>query len=624
MNAISKSMLKLKYKELSNINDATLSLISKNDVFKKNYKDIIEPFIIKNKNSINNELLNSIIKSILELDSKNNIDAFIKTIESQINPNTLIEVKNINPKIVLDKNYIYLYRILKEDIFDSDVTNTILEGRSDELVEFYQKIRIKDKIKVNSKILDFIKSNQRIKGMKIEDYFKDRYIDILIYVIDNNYLPGFLYAVENYSAVEDLLNNPLPEDKKTTYLKIFDESFMQNVGPEAYKQIIYMINSGKYDDIDTMFKIYDTGNYELIKDIIKYKQSDFKIAKNNEDKSIYEIVSKFTMNSIYIQKTFNMSYDNACKLRDLLTNINKLELPPEFKEKYQMIIDYLNCSYFGSLDDLKQINNKFNQEQLEFIKKEITAFVRESYLVQRQVFSSDLKDRFDSFNNGLNSKPLLDENKQPIVDNKGKGISVYELEGQPFTMMIHCVTNKGEKNGNGLIAKQLLGNPTVWNTQEDGNKYVNCSIISNSNMSNFGGKIEHITYGFSNVPANMINKTKTSDGGTRMNNYQSYEYEESNDDILQIDDLSKPGKNLIQKGGGGYNEIIVNRKNGHNERLQPNYIVCFDEVDPVSIKHAQYFGIPIYVINTRVYQEQFDQIIESMNTSEEYSEGRTR
>ncbi len=40
------------------------------------------------------------------------------------------------------------------------------------------------------------------------------------------------------------------------------------------------------------------------------------------------------------------------------------------------------------------------------------------------------------------------------------------------------------------------------------------------------------------------------------------------------------------------------------EKFKPNYLVCYDNVNQYTIKHAQYFNIPIYVINTNAYEEQ--------------------
>lgn len=53
-----------------------------------------------------------------------------------------------------------------------------------------------------------------------------------------------------------------------------------------------------------------------------------------------------------------------------------------------------------------------------------------------------------------------------------------------------------------------------------------------------------------------------------------------------------------------WNEIGLSRINEDNgEKLQPNYIVCMNHISESSKKAAEYFNIPIYLIQRKEYKE---------------------
>lgn len=51
-----------------------------------------------------------------------------------------------------------------------------------------------------------------------------------------------------------------------------------------------------------------------------------------------------------------------------------------------------------------------------------------------------------------------------------------------------------------------------------------------------------------------------------------------------------------------YNEIAIRRKRLNGTRIIPTAILCYDEINDISIKHAEYFNIPIVVIKTKTYE----------------------
>ena len=56
-----------------------------------------------------------------------------------------------------------------------------------------------------------------------------------------------------------------------------------------------------------------------------------------------------------------------------------------------------------------------------------------------------------------------------------------------------------------------------------------------------------------------------------------------------------------------WNEIGISRSNEQTgKKLQPDYIVCMDHVSENSKRAAEYFGIPIFLIDRRYYKQLSD------------------
>ena len=51
-----------------------------------------------------------------------------------------------------------------------------------------------------------------------------------------------------------------------------------------------------------------------------------------------------------------------------------------------------------------------------------------------------------------------------------------------------------------------------------------------------------------------------------------------------------------------YNEIAIRRKRTDGTRVMPTAILCYDKINDASIRYAEYFNIPIIVINTKTYR----------------------
>ena len=54
-------------------------------------------------------------------------------------------------------------------------------------------------------------------------------------------------------------------------------------------------------------------------------------------------------------------------------------------------------------------------------------------------------------------------------------------------------------------------------------------------------------------------------------------------------------------------------------KIKPNFVVCTDEISENSIKAAQYFNVPIYLINRKYYPASSYYITENNDLSETQS-----
>ena len=147
---------------------------------------------------------------------------------------------------------------------------------------------------------------------------------------------------------------------------------------------------------------------------------------------------------------------------------------------------------------------------------------------------------------------------------------IYELNGEPFTFLVSCLSNVQE-------------NITDYRR--------NCySIISNQNMSVF---IENnIIFGYQNILIDHIMHIFENDacsnsfvGGTPYINR-----------IRDLDFLLKNQK---------MNEIQIKNQeleNNKYQRQKPSFIVCFDNIDEKSLGASKKLQIPIVIINRLKYQ----------------------
>ena len=616
MNAISKKIFSIKYKELSKlgIDEELMNQIFRNKIFKKIYKSSIISLV--NKYDVNH-YSNAIIIGIKALIKLNNEDDMLKCISIMNEKLSMIayKVDEINPYVILDENFSDIFNRLRNQTFQKNIEEIILNKKSKQLVELINEFQLYDKSKISDlsiNLINFINSDLKIDNISIKDYVKNNNININLLgeIINSGYEEGLLYTLTKVPSGLDMIKNGFFNPK------ILDMNFIACLTEKNYDKLCDYFQRPYIDEIrNEVVKIYEAGNYKLINDMIDYGGLNFIDVKDDTDKDIYFFAEKGSSlyykscEKIFLSKEMNISEEQYWDIYSIRGRIERSICKYEILKKYKKEYEFFNYIITSEYEKLKEFSSKYANDQINEIINNLTTINKFISSIERITFTELIKNSFNQLNkNNISSHILLNNNKESILSNTGKEIKVFELNGEPFTMMVHSITQKKEDGvNNGKIGNKLRDNPEIWDNEENGNPMISSSIIDNNNFNSiFSTSYKHddVIYGFINIPEEAFYGTFNHDAGTNMKDFPQEEYYTAR--------MNLPSD--IMNKNGFHNEVIFNRKNlKTNEKFKPDYLVCYDNVDKKTIKHAQYFNIPIYVINTKIYNEQLRKIQEELN-----------
>lgn len=123
-----------------------------------------------------------------------------------------------------------------------------------------------------------------------------------------------------------------------------------------------------------------------------------------------------------------------------------------------------------------------------------------------------------------------------------------------------------------------------------------------------------VMFGFNSLPWNSLKFTEISDVGIDRNASTDINYNMRNrafisnvNTITTVDDLMKKTieTNLTKHPNGRlWNEIGLSRMDeSTGNKIKPDFIVCMDTISQSSIRAAQHFNVPIYLINRKNYSQ---------------------
>lgn len=600
MNIVNRIKLK-SYPELQKMNfdEETLIKIISNKNFKEQYQKVILPFISKYKD-------NDMIRGIFELSISNDSKKFANFVDnnylynekefeldkSQKNTNNDNEKTNRvesiweevkrgknNYAIIKDKNFDKLFSILKFNVFDESMTKILNKIDSDKLLQ----------IDIGNKnILELVEGNHN-NLVWIEK------------IIENDLVEGLQYVYKN---IPESKNNIRSSHSLTTTTKQFSMEFIKNVGNEylekMYKSGMFVDDNFSISKMEGIFKIAEENNYELIYDIVDshvLNTDDYvfpdKINDTDLKKSYIELLDDEKIKNFLLRKymipTLKSFEDKT--YQNLLNSILSInDLPKNFTDKYSSILNLYQKIMNSSNEELIEIfkEKKLGKDRNEYNKQlesNFSLFMKDANEILKKEVVNDLKTRSNQI--------IQNSKKTNIISKTGKNIDVYELTGEPFTMLVHAMS-KGDH-----IGKQIINNPEKWITyNQNENQNLSTSLISDKHLETIHSGLTSVIYGFDNLENEALVIMRDCDVGASCGGKLDTKYDNVLNPILLLDDLNN---RMIGKTKIDHNEVLISRVDKNGNKIKPNYIVCKDIISDGSPEAAEYFNVPIYLIHTDCY-----------------------
>ena len=613
-------------KEL-NIEEEILKQIISNKNFKNQYKTSIKPFIKYLREykyteydngtfkqvGLDDDTIKQHLKAVFELSIKNNSNKYI----SFITKNYYEKSSITNFNVFNDSNFENLYSMIGYEVFNKNICEIISKGNSNRLIEFINKNGRMNLAKINSSMFDdkvwnIINQNPSIGTTTVLELFNST-MDTLVDLISKDLFEGIKYTYENIPESHNFIEHQLGMRKEGILsFQQFSMDFIKNIGDETLKKLYARHKFSDEAEFKKIFEITSHGNYELIQDIVNYDTYDlnFKnISSDEMQKQLLETnINYYNKNEVFLNKYFGIERKDVHYIKLFLNAINKANnLPDEFKDKYSSILQLINQILISTDEELIKISKTMDIDKKEEYKKLIKACENDGNEVLKNHFVNDLKIK--------NQQIVSTAQHKEITTHDGKTINVYELSGQPFTMLVHAVVDNRMSVNNSYVS-QIVNNPEDWDKINGGNNHISTSLISDKYMVTYGipNKNDTIMFGFNDLPYDSVKFTDVADVGIDRKASTDIDYNMRNrvfvasiNTVTTVDDLmEKTIETNLRKPPNSrlWNEIGLSRTDETTGvKIKPNFVVCMDVISESSIKAAQQFNIPIYLINRKYYQD---------------------
>lgn len=343
---------------------------------------------------------------------------------------------------------------------------------------------------------------------------------------------------------------------------------------------------------------YGVSNIDELTNYIKYRKEHLDNKVNSGDvetvkSGLLEIL--FNTDLYETKKIIGEFGLNSDLFLEILLEDNVIDVTEE--ATIVTINEILNVQNISDMERFKDIEKLGNIVNLTEIAVKIKRYIGKTF--KESLFHSDGKKKEGiqySTTKGLDDSDMLNIDGEPFTSSYT--IDVVELEGIDFKLLIHKLHTYDPKFTN--YAARIMKKPELWNKLE-GASTLSTSMISDNHMSCVGhGGSGFVYYGFSNISDESLMLMGPSDiyvshGGRLL------EPSSNRDTKYMVPDA-------LQAMSNGYNEVALGRKSSsskeHGHRLQPTCIICFDgHINDDARRAAQYFKIPIYMINRTKYVE---------------------
>ena len=287
---------------------------------------------------------------------------------------------------------------------------------------------------------------------------------------------------------------------------------------------------------------------------------------NNIDK--IEIVSLEEKKFYVLSKYFQIDDYSAQKIVHSFLNAKDdsslYESMPEVKYLKNMLESIISA---GSINELDNISAALDNNQARITYKDIYDLLNKI----KRTYGEEIK-----------STLLNVDEKTGVIDATDKD----------FNLLVHVI---------GAYGAAPVGNIyESWNTREKSSTVSICtSYISDNNMG-IALTTEHsVILGFNNLPDDYLELMSSNDLWSRgFSASRESKFMNSNE--------------LKNNTRHGHNELVIRRRKGEytEEKIQPSYIICFDDINDESKVAAEQFGVPIIFIDReKVAKRHHDEIV---------------
>lgn len=488
--------------------------------------------------------------------------------------------------------------------------------------------------KVYLLIQKLYKANSGIQEVINRRFLDEKIIDSVDYEVIE-YLSRYGKSFENntYKPQE------LSDNKIALFIKAYNRLKSIKTYPEEYTlNLIDMIKKISDEELDMTNFEDASGNLDLIvlaalqpelaKELSEIKPQEgsnrFDEYQNSiKEKAKKEVHSHFTtrravLNSIG-KRFFNYSYKDMRRLKkkyefDFKTiydsyqeKAKKQELSDEEENELKSLTIFRNISELLEIKDTQALIRVF--DELDKIEEyENCNFAAMTVLEEniKRIYSRDLQN---------NSYKLNEDDKIETID----GIDIYSPK--EFKMFVHVIAAFGEYK---LVDKENpnVSSRDIWNSTKNKTNHILCtSYIGNDQMCyarwdpdemkkiNPDKDDETVIFGFGNIENTEIIMASQSDIGSRTTDLSS-------DESFFVSRFRLADK-IIRKCRHGHNEVDLERrqKNDKEKHIEPEFIVCFDEINETSKKVAKDFNIPIVLIDKMMIAKKQSEKIDSLITN---------
>ena len=421
---------------------------------------------------------------------------------------------------------------------------------------FYNQIDDYDLLKKNPKVLfDVFKF--------VINYRKD--YDSIIKKVPINFYQT------NKKNFLDLLKIALNNCKSITDVEKLLDYFYRQTGDNYFKRVYELIKSK--DEYGAAYNIF-----AFIDDV-----SNLDEISNNWD--------KYT-DDYYLKNISGYNMENA---KDILC-----------KKIYNCSLEIMNNRYYQYI--IANRTNEIDQNIVWFEKIIMSTTKEEIIQVYNETINinNELKTTYEDIAKQIDidsKKSISDVSKYQVPEElrvKTIGnIGIYDISETNFNLIIHNIS-AGLSLSHRKISERSNTDFSTWgNPNVEGSITISTSEISNKFLGHLTRKKNNqpeVIFAFSNIPEEEVFFSGIYDIGlnTRTKNYS---------DLHPSDGLGQHflANQLMTNCFHDYNEIAINRftDKTKTKKRMPNYIVCYDEVNELSLKYAEYFNIPILFIDTK-------------------------